>query len=108
MFFFKAHALSQTFLNFNATISSSTQAIQQELPAIFSTSDARAVEGLTVTGTVFTALALAGCCVSDHVHCDRISFRGQLMLVQVLVWGQWKIGKRAGGGLLSQDHLARL
>lgn len=78
----------QTFLNFNATVSSSSQAIQQELPAIFSTSDARAVEGLTVTGTLFTALALAGCCV--------------------LLWGQWKIGKRAGGGLLAQDHLARL
>jgi hypothetical protein len=54
----------QTFLNFNASISSSSQAIQQELPAIFSTANARAVEGLTVTGTVFTALTLAGCVVS--------------------------------------------
>ena len=30
---------------------------------MFSTADARAVEGLTVAGTVFTALALAGCSV---------------------------------------------
>jgi hypothetical protein len=29
-----------------------------------------------------------------------------LTMVQVLVWGQWRLGKRAGGGLLRQDHLA--
>jgi hypothetical protein len=54
----------QTFLNFNNTATSNAQAIQQELPAIFSSSDARAVEGLTVTATLFTALALVGFIVS--------------------------------------------
>jgi hypothetical protein len=59
----------QTFLNFNNTATSNAQAIQQELPAIFSTSDARAVEGLTVTGTLFTALALASFIVSACAAC---------------------------------------
>jgi hypothetical protein len=54
----------QTFLNFNTTASSNSQSIQQELPSIFSTSDARTVEALTVTGTLFTALVLTACCVS--------------------------------------------
>jgi hypothetical protein len=27
---------------------------------------------------------------------------------QVLLWGQWQKEKRAGGGLLAQDHLSRL
>lgn len=58
----------QTFLNFNATAASNAQAIQQELPAMMSTADARAVEGLTITATLFTALALAGCTVSEGAH----------------------------------------
>ena len=62
-------ACVQTFLNFNNTATSNAQAIQQELPAIFSTSDARAVEGLTVTGTLFTALALASFIVSACAAC---------------------------------------
>jgi hypothetical protein len=60
--------LLQTFLNFNATAASNAQAIQQELPAMMSTADARAVEGLTITATLFTALALAGCTVSKGAH----------------------------------------
>ena len=98
----------QTFLNFNNTATSNAQAIQQELPSIFSSSDARAVEGLTVTATLFTALALVGFIVSARASRHVELFRDMHSWGQVLTWGQRRMLLRAGGGLLANDHLSGL